>query len=98
SQGAALLVASPYRVSGTAAEAVLEARRGRPIWHGVGTSPRLLTGLSSRLTLEKLRGHSGTPAETLRLTLPAAVGLTAAAKLPYFSRSFPTPAAPGAEA
>ena len=98
SQGAALLVASPYRVSGTAAEAVLEARRGRPIWHGVGTSPRLLTGLSSRLTLEKLRGHSGTPDETLRLTLPAAVGLTAAAELPDFSRSFPTPAAPGAEA
>jgi hypothetical protein len=81
SQEVALLVARPYRVSGTAAEAVLEARRGHPAWYGSGPSPRLLTGLSSRLSREKLRGHSGTPSASLRLTLPAAAGLTATSAL-----------------
>lgn len=81
SQEAALLVASPYRVSGTAAEAVLAARRGHPAWYGSGPSPRLLTGLSSRLSREKLRGRSGTPSASLRLTLPAAAGLTATTTL-----------------
>jgi hypothetical protein len=61
-QGTALLVSSPYRVSGTAAAAVLTAGRGRAAWHGEAGDPRLLQGISSRLVLAKRRG-SATAAE-----------------------------------
>jgi hypothetical protein len=53
----ALLIASPYRISGTAASAVLRAGRTRPAWR----SPRndgalpLLRGTASSLWLEKYR-------------------------------------------
>jgi hypothetical protein len=59
-RGAALLVSSPYRVSGTAAATVVEARSARPRWNGVGASPRLLAALTPRLELKKL---DGTPVE-----------------------------------
>jgi len=73
SHAAVLLVSSPYRVSGTAAAGVVKATRGRPLWSGSGLEPRLLLGLSSRLTLQKLRGQQGTRSETLHLrTLEAA--------------------------
>ncbi len=52
---AALLISSPYRVSGTAARAVLEARRPRAAWAGRGASPRLLTGVAAELELIKCR-------------------------------------------
>jgi len=55
-QGTALLVSSPYRVSGTAAAAVLAAGRARAAWHGEAGGPRLLQGISSRLALTKRRG------------------------------------------
>jgi protein ImuA len=58
-QGAALLVASPYRVSGTAAAAVLKAERSRSSWSGSGhasNAPRLLDRLAVRLVVEKRRG------------------------------------------
>ena len=72
SRGAALLVASPYRASGTAAAAVLEAGRARPTWHGRGRSPRLLTGLRSRLTLIKRRdAPEARSTQTLALRTPA---------------------------
>ena len=64
---AALLVASPYRASGTAAAGVIQAERSRPRWSDRDLAPPLLLGLSSRLTLEKLRGHQGTRNKTLRL-------------------------------
>jgi hypothetical protein len=70
-QGAALLVSSPYRVSGTAAGAVLHAGRARPAWHGTGKAPRLLLGLSGYLALEKGRGAGAVPPEE-RLDLKAA--------------------------
>lgn len=54
-QRVAFLVASPYRVSGTAAETVLEARSLRCHWHGRGAAPRLLAGLDTELTLVKGR-------------------------------------------
>jgi hypothetical protein len=87
-RGAALLVTSPYRASGAAATVVLAAGRARPIWDGRGRAPRLLTGLHSRLTLEKRRdGQRSRPAETLTLrattttddpvsTTPAAITFT----------------------
>jgi hypothetical protein len=75
-RGAALLVASPYRVSGTAAAAVVAARRGRAVWLGGGGAPRLLAGLAGRLALEKDRGRAdGEGDETeLRLAAPEAIG------------------------
>jgi hypothetical protein len=65
---AALLVSSPYRISGTGADAVMEMRRLRPAWSG-GGGPRLLQGLEARLSLTKRRGDSG--GETNRLILRA---------------------------
>ena|ERR1700674_3160775 len=68
-QGAALLVASPYRVSGTAATMVLQAARGRARWQGAPGGPSwLLDGLSCRVTLEKCRGRR-LPAGSLGLEL-----------------------------
>jgi hypothetical protein len=47
-QGAALLVASPYRISGIAAAAVLQAARGRALWLGLGASRQRPEGESGR--------------------------------------------------
>ena len=58
----ALLVASPYRVSGTAAQAVIHARPTSSRWLGEGPSPRLLAGVSACLELLKSRSQRpGTP-------------------------------------
>lgn len=54
-RGTALLVSSPYRVSGTAAQAVVRAGRARADWQGGGAAPDLLTHGSSWLELEKHR-------------------------------------------
>lgn len=67
--GAALLVASPYRVSGTAAGVVLKAERARAAWQGEEGSLRLLGGASSRLQIEKCRGRLPGQSEELKLTL-----------------------------
>lgn len=68
---AALLVASPYRVSGTAAAIVLQAARGRVLWRGAedGGAPWLLDGLSCRLAVEKERGSSPAAHRVRRLEL-----------------------------
>ena len=52
---AALLIASPYRVSGTAAHAVVQARPQVRRWIGQGTSQRLLGGVSASFELLKSR-------------------------------------------
>lgn len=64
---AALLVSTPYRVSGTAAGVVLKAERARAAWQGEDL--RLLSGASSRLQLEKQRGRLPGQSEELKLTL-----------------------------
>ena len=51
----ALLVLSPYRVTGTAAHAVLSAGSARAAWDAQRLSAPLLTGLTSRVVLEKTR-------------------------------------------
>lgn len=78
SQAAVIFVSSPYRVSGTAAAGVMKASRGRPLWtsHAQGARretvpdgglPRLLAGLTSHLSVEKLRGrHDGDRIAKLR--------------------------------
>ena len=58
---AALLLLSPYRVSGIAAQAAVAADGSRAIWRGAGKSPRLLEGIASRLTLQKDAGRSSQP-------------------------------------
>lgn len=67
--GATLLVSSPYRASGTAAAAVIEARPARPAWHGVGRAPRLLAGLAPALRLKKLAGRPVDRATRLPLAI-----------------------------
>ena len=57
SHGAALLIGSPYRVSGTAASVVIKAERARAVWQGGHGAPWLLEGVSSRLAVEKHRGR-----------------------------------------
>lgn len=77
SHGAALLVSSPYRVSGTAAHTVLEGRPRRagyapPAVPGGHRSTPLLAGLAGTLRLEKTRGGRGLDETTLELRLPGA--------------------------
>lgn len=67
---AALLVASPYRVSGTAAQEVLEVSAARGRWHGPlggdrggahgrGRGPRLLGALETEIEVVKSRRRGG---------------------------------------
>ena len=66
--GAALLVGSPYRVSGTASAVVLKAGRARAAWLGGDEgSPWLLGGVASRITLEKCRRRLPGQTEDLAL-------------------------------
>ena len=81
-QGSTLLVSAPYRVSGTAAAAVLAAADCRPGWSGRGASPRLLHGVRGRLRLEKLRGHALGTDEDLDLTAPESLAPFAPARPP----------------
>jgi hypothetical protein len=53
--GTAMLVSSPYPLTGTASEAVLKGYGSRAQWIGRGKSPRLLAGVEMTLTLEKHR-------------------------------------------
>lgn len=69
SRQVALLVASPYRVSGTAAAAVVEAGERRVLWRGLGAAPRVLGGLRSRLGLTKGNGWQNAAPEELQLEL-----------------------------
>jgi hypothetical protein len=71
--GASLLLLSPWRVSGIAAEAVVTAPAGRPVWEGSGREPRLLSALAARFHLEKL-GHA-TPDASAEVTLRPADAL-----------------------
>jgi hypothetical protein len=52
--GAAMLISTPYPLTGTASEAVVSAKRSRAKWIGRGKA-RVLAGLAVELTLEKHR-------------------------------------------
>lgn len=74
-QGSALLVVSPYRVSGTAAAVVLKAARIRTAWKSATAgqgSPALLAGTGARIEIEKHRGRLPGQAEGLDLAAPEA--------------------------
>ena len=66
-EGAALLLATPYRVSGFAAGAVVRMDDPRFAWMGGGAAPRLLVGAGSRLSLEREVRGSTRGGETLSL-------------------------------
>jgi hypothetical protein len=68
-QGASLFLLTPYRMSGIAADAVVTADAARPLWRGSGKSPRLVTGLSSRLTLQKLARLTPATTQSLHLSV-----------------------------
>ena len=53
--GTAMLISTPYPLTGTASEAVVAAKRGRANWLGRGKSPRVLAGFTVDLSLEKHR-------------------------------------------
>ena len=53
--GSAMLVSSPYPLTGTASEAVVKGAAGRAKWIGRGKSPRLLHSIELTLSLEKHR-------------------------------------------
>jgi len=64
---AALLVSSPYRVSGPAAATVLAAHGAHSIRRRSPNAPPLILGLDTRLRLDKARGRSPGATEELRL-------------------------------
>lgn len=70
SRAAALLLLTPWRVSGIAAEAVLTAEHARPLWHGAGKTSPLLTGISSKLTLQKYGRLTPGNSRLLHLSVP----------------------------
>ena len=72
-RGSVLLLLTPYRMSGIAAEAAAAADAPRALWQGGGLSPRLLSGISSRLTLERGDRARAGRTETLLLSIAAAV-------------------------
>jgi len=77
SHGTAMLVSSPYSLTGTACEAVLKGTIARVRWInagalgiGRGTAPRLLEGIEMNVTLEKHRHIK--PGSSRSVTLRAA--------------------------
>jgi hypothetical protein len=71
-RSATLLLATPWRLSGVAVRTAVSASCAQPLWQGSSRAPRLLSGLSSRLTLEKdARARSGL-FETLSLSMAGA--------------------------
>ena len=65
--GAAMLISTPYPLTGTASEAVVSAHNAHAKWSGRGKSPRLLIGIESKLTLKKHRHIRPGRSETLML-------------------------------
>jgi hypothetical protein len=56
-QGTAMLISTPYPMTGTASEIVLSAQRLRPKWTGRGKSPRVLAGMTLDIAVTKHRHH-----------------------------------------
>jgi len=73
SVGAAMLVSSPYPLTGTASEAVVKGSVARAQWIGRGRSPRLLAGIEMTLTLEKHRHIKAGGRSAVTLLVPEAV-------------------------
>jgi hypothetical protein len=72
-RGSALLLATPWRLAGVAAQLAVSASSSRPLWQGGGRAPLLLAGLSSKLTLEKDTRVRSSLTETLSLSAAGAL-------------------------
>jgi hypothetical protein len=69
--GTAMLISTPYALTGTASEAVVVAARSHAQWLGRGRSPRLLAGVTTELRLEKHRHRKpGSGASLMLEVLP----------------------------
>ncbi|HEV7764199.1 MAG TPA: hypothetical protein VGQ76_04290 [Thermoanaerobaculia bacterium] len=69
SHNTAMLVSSPYPITGTASEAVMKGSASRARWIGRGNAPRILEGIDISVTLEKHRHlRPGAHATTTLLT------------------------------
>jgi hypothetical protein len=73
---AAVLVGSPYQLSGCAATAVIAAGGGRGRWSGAAGTPRLLHGIRARLEVIRRRGQR--PHESARTVFTLAEAAFAA--------------------
>jgi hypothetical protein len=62
--GTAMLISTPYPLTGTTSEALVKAH-ARAVWSGGGASPRVLTAIETRVTLEKHRHKRPGGSETL---------------------------------
>jgi hypothetical protein len=69
SHGAAMLVSTPYPLTGTASEAVIKGTVARTRWIGKGSAPRLLAGIDFHLTLEKHRHRKPGTQTALKLEM-----------------------------
>lgn len=58
SHHSACLLLSPTPVRPVPASAVITASAGRGLWQGEGASPRLLSGISARLSTVRRQGHA----------------------------------------
>ena len=67
--GTAMLVSSPYPLTGTTSEAVIKGGHATAKWLGSGKSPRLLEGINLKVMLEKHRHIR--PGQTTSLLLKA---------------------------
>lgn len=64
----------PAPISGWAAQSLLIAGPARPVWLGSGAAPKLLAGLSVRLTLRPRRGRRSEISETFMIPIERAIG------------------------
>lgn len=67
--GTAMLVSSPYPLTGTASEAVVKGCGGHPLWIDPKKGPRLLEGVRVSLALEKHRHMKPDARATLTLAM-----------------------------
>lgn len=68
--GTAMLVSSPYPLTGTISEGVIRAEFARAQWLGKGNSPRLLAGVNAQFVLERHR-HMRPGAKTVASLMTA---------------------------
>ena len=94
---AAFLLASPYPVSGTAAEGVLRLERGSAVWTGRGTAPRLLTTITGTCVVEKKRGERPGRSAGVRFVSAEGIGPESAGPPPRAGVRRERSRTPGAE-
>ncbi|HXT52508.1 MAG TPA: hypothetical protein VN811_15815, partial [Thermoanaerobaculia bacterium] len=85
---AALLVATPWRITGSAAGEVLALGRRGGVWLGSGSAPRLLAGVEGRLVREKSRRQSE-PAAASAGARANAAGMRSFERPPRYAGSSP---------